>query len=74
MSLNDIPEDKVVLADSNYVGDTFVPDCSLQPDGEDFMEKLLLDKKTEPSKFQSYWEKDENDIDTWTKVSFKKIN
>ena len=32
------------------------------------MEKLLKNKKEAPSKFESYWEKDENDIESWTQV------
>ncbi len=36
---------------------------------EGFMETLLKQKKGEPSRFESYWEKDENDVAGWTDVS-----
>jgi hypothetical protein len=35
----------------------------------DFMKKLLEAKKSNATNFESYWEKDENNIETWTNVS-----
>ena len=66
MSLSEIPEDRVI--DLTDQIDPAIPDVSESADGVDFMEKLLKDKKQAPSKFESYWEKDENDIDLWTDV------
>jgi len=56
MNLAEIKEDEVMNESVNH---------------EDlgFMESLLKQKKGEPSKFESYWEKDENDIDSWTNVN-----
>lgn len=69
MSLSNIPEVQIDLNDQLY--DTSVPDVCEQMGGIDFMEKLLKEKKEKPSKFESHWEKDENEIDEWTDNDLK---
>ena len=61
MSLAKIREDEAVGDEEELAG--------LQAADEDFMATLLKQKKGEPSKFESYWEKDENDVAGWTDVS-----
>ena len=68
MSLDNIPEDRM-LDLSDQLDNMEVPDFDEQIGDPHFMETLLKNKKEMPSKFQSYWEKDENDIDTWTDVN-----
>ena len=34
----------------------------------DTIQEIMRQKKTQKTKFESYWENDENDIDGWTKV------
>ncbi len=36
---------------------------------KEFMDKVIEAKKNQPSSFASYWEEDEEDIETWSKVS-----
>ena len=33
------------------------------------MEEIIQAKKDRPTQFESYWEADENDINTWSSVS-----
>ena len=35
----------------------------------DTMQEIIRLKESEKTRFESYWEKDENDIESWTKVN-----
>jgi hypothetical protein len=35
----------------------------------DTMQQIMKLKEAEKTRFESYWEKDENDIECWTKVN-----
>lgn len=67
MSLGGIPEDRIVNVTDQLESVDDVPDLNTGDPG--FMEALLKSKKEAPSKFESYWEKDENDIDGWSDVN-----
>ena len=41
---------------------------------DETFKKVLAAKKSNATQFESYWEHDENDIDTWTKVRHRNVN
>ena len=69
MSLVNILEDGLLGDEEECDENDSVADDSQQMANVDFMENLLKERKIQPSKFESYWEKDENDIGGWTSVS-----
>ena len=47
---------------------TEMPECNLAD--KKLIEQIIQAKKERPTQFESYWETDENDINTWSSVSF----